>query len=166
MKAPQGTSHTSVPYRPTSQSETNWRLQLRAAGLRATKQRLAVLDIVEQRPHSTAGELVDAVRVTLPGITVQSVYVVTHSLITAGLVRKLELPSSPARYELNAHDNHHHAVCRHCGRIQDIACAVGQAPCMQPTGDHNMTIDVAEVIYHAVCDDCASATPPTSSLGH
>lgn len=155
MEATTGTSDAPAAGFSTAQSENTRRAQLRAAGLRATKQRLAVLDIVEQRPHSTAGELVDAVRATLPDITVQSIYVVTQSLITAGLVRKVELPNSPARYELEAHDNHHHAVCRYCGRIEDVACATGKAPCLHPAGRHTMTIDVAEVVYHAVCPDCA-----------
>lgn len=131
--------------------------QLRAAGLRATKQRLAVLSVVEHQPHSTAEEILASVRVKLPEITVQSIYVVTSSLLDAGLVRKLDLPNSPARYELEYHDNHHHAVCRYCGRIEDIACAIGDAPCLHPAGHHEMTIEVAEVVYHGVCRDCASA---------
>src|SRR5690625_711095 len=109
MEATTGTSDVPAAGFSTAQSENSRRAQLRAAGLRATKQRLAVLDIVEQRPHSTAGELVDAVRATLPDITVQSIYVVTQSLITAGLVREVVVANSGAPYRPEAHDNHHPA---------------------------------------------------------
>lgn len=138
-------------------SSNDWRPIIRAAGLRATKQRLAVVRAVDRRPHGTVEEIFDEVRLELPLITIQSIYVVLSSLVEAELVRKLELPGSPARYEREDHDNHHHAVCRHCGRIEDIACVTGQAPCLHPEAHHDMTIEVAEVVFTAVCHDCALA---------
>lgn len=135
----------------------DWRPTIRAAGLRATKQRIAVVSAVERLPHGTVEEIFDEVRLELPLITIQSIYVVMSSLVEAGILRKLELPGSPSRYELEANDNHHHAVCRHCGRIEDVACVTGQAPCLHPEAHHDMTIEVAEVIFTAVCHECALA---------
>ncbi len=134
-----------------------WSQALRAAGLRVTRQRVAVIEAVERRPHGTIEDILDEVRADLPTITIQSVYFVMNSLVTAGLVRKLDLPGSPARYEVQDHDNHHHAMCRHCGRIEDIACLTGEAPCLHPEAHVDMTIEVAEVIFTAVCHECASA---------
>ncbi|WGH84960.1 Fur family transcriptional regulator [Auritidibacter ignavus] len=134
----------------------DWRPELREAGLRVTKQRLAVLEALEATPHQTADNVLDMVRRTLPGITVQSIYTVIHSLVHVGLLRKLELPNSPARYEPELNDNHHHVVCTECGRIDDVSCAVGHAPCMHPEGYHGMKITVAHVVYHGICTECAA----------
>ncbi len=155
MEAHREVTSSRPAYDSAAKSDNTGHSRLRAAGLRATKQRLAVLSAVDHQPHSTAEELLHLVRHDLPEITVQSIYVVIGSLVSSGLVRKLDLPESPARYEMEGHDNHHHAVCRYCGRIEDIPCPVGEAPCLHPEGDHTMTIEVAEVIYLAVCDDCA-----------
>ncbi|WP_413542971.1 Fur family transcriptional regulator [Citricoccus nitrophenolicus] len=141
-----------------------WAARMRKAGLRVTKQRLAVLDALHQTPHGTADEVLDHVRQSLPGITVQSIYTVLHSLTGAGLLRQLDLANSPARYETRVADNHHHAVCMDCGRIEDVACAVGHAPCLHPSETHGMTIQVADVVYQGLCADCAarsSAEAPT-----
>lgn len=133
-----------------------WAARVRASGLRVTKQRLAVLDALEHAPHSTADQVLDLVRRSLPEITVQSVYTVLHSLTDAGLLRQLDLASSPTRYETRVADNHHHAVCTECGRIEDVACAVGHAPCLTPEETHGMTIRVADVVYQGLCADCAA----------
>ena len=135
---------------------TSWSQALRATGLRVTRQRLAVIDAVIRKPHGTIEDIHDEVRSDLPRITIQSVYFVMNSLVTAGIVRKLELPGSPARYEVEGHDNHHHAICRFCGRIEDVACVTGTAPCLRPEAHVDMTIEVAEVIFTAVCHECAT----------
>jgi Fur family transcriptional regulator, stress-responsive regulator len=143
-----------------------WAARVRASGLRVTKQRLAVLDALEHTPHATADQVLDLVRQSLPEITVQSVYTVLHSLTDAGLLRQLDLANSPARYETRVADNHHHAVCTGCGRIEDVACAVGHAPCLTPAGAHGMAIQVADVVYQGLCADCAAQdadTPGTPS---
>ncbi|WBL19039.1 MULTISPECIES: Fur family transcriptional regulator [Citricoccus] len=135
-----------------------WAARLRQTGLRVTKQRLAVLNALETLPHSTADDILQSVRATLPDMTVQSIYIVLHSLVDVGLARKLDLPDSAARYETRVDDNHHHAVCVHCGRIEDVACAVGHAPCLTPSHDHGMSIQIADVVYHGVCSNCRDAT--------
>lgn len=147
----------------TDRSGTDWRLQLRSENLRITKQRLAVITAVEQQPHATADQLLQMVRKQLPQITIQSIYIVISSLIKAGLVGKLDLPQSAARYELERHDNHHHVVCRDCGRIEDVTCALGEAPCLHPEDHHGMIIDIAQVVYQGVCHDC-TVTEQSKSL--
>lgn len=134
--------------------EDSWREQMHHAGLRVTKQRLAVLATVQQHPHAAAEDVLKIVSEQLAGITLQSVYTVIGSLVDAGILRKLELPGSPARFELEHHDNHHHALCRSCGQIEDVACATGAAPCLHPSEDHGMTIEVADVIYQGLCKNC------------
>ncbi|WP_299166966.1 Fur family transcriptional regulator [uncultured Arthrobacter sp.] len=138
-----------------------WAGSLRSAGRRVTKQRLAVLAAVERSPHSTADDVVSAVRAELADITVQSVYVVLADLTVSGLLRRIETPNSPARYETRVNDNHHHAVCTGCGRIEDVDCAVGHAPCLTPAwspGSGQMTIQIADVVYQGVCNDCREAS--------
>lgn len=137
--------------------QTTWRSQLHQANLRVTKQRLAVLEAIGEHPHSTADNIHASVRAALPQITVQSIYTIIKSLVAAQLIRKLDLPDSGARYELEEHDNHHHVVCRSCGKVENVPCAVGEAPCLQPQAHHGMTIEMAEVIYQGVCQDCAFA---------
>jgi Fe2+ or Zn2+ uptake regulation protein len=138
-----------------------WAARVRSSGLRVTKQRLAVLDALEHTPHATADQVLELVRRSLPEITVQSVYTVLHSLTDAGLLRQLDLANSPARYETRVADNHHHAVCTGCGRIEDVACAVGHAPCLTPSEAHGMAIQVADVVYQGLCADCAAQDAPT-----
>lgn len=157
MKATPGAGNYPSAFLHEAQAPSDWRTALRNAGLRATKQRLAVLEAIGRQPHGTVEEILDEVRSDLPTITIQSVYVVISSLVSAALVRKLEFPGSPARYELEGHDNHHHAVCRYCGRIEDIACVTGKAPCLHPEAHPGMTIEIAEVVYSAVCHECALA---------
>lgn len=133
-----------------------WSAQLRAHGRRVTKQRLAVLDAVDHSPHAGADEVAAAVRATLPEISLQSVYVVLTDLTDTGLLRRIEPPHSPARYETRVDDNHHHAMCTGCGRIEDVDCAVGHAPCLTPSDTHGMTIQIADVLYQGLCADCAA----------
>ncbi|WP_035771406.1 Fur family transcriptional regulator [Arthrobacter sp. Br18] len=147
--------------------EAQWSRALHSLGRRVTRQRLAVLAAVEHSPHSTADDAAAAVRAELPHITVQSVYVVLADLTDAGLLRRIETPHSPARYETRVGDNHHHAVCTGCGRIEDVDCAVGHAPCLTPSwapGSGRMTIQIAEVMYQGLCDDCRDI--PAQSTDH
>lgn len=132
----------------------NWPAAMRAVGMRVTKQRLAVLDALARTPHATVEDLLRDVSETLNGISAQSIYKVVTSLDTAGFIRKVDLPNSAARYEIEEHNNHHHMVCSSCGRIEDVACAVGHAPCLHPSEHHGMRIDVADVIYRGLCRYC------------
>ncbi|MBG6179383.1 Fur family transcriptional regulator [Arthrobacter sp. CAN_A1] len=138
-------------------AETLWATALRAHGRRVTRQRLAVLAAVELSPHATTDDIAASVRLGLPDITVQSVYVVLADLTALGLLRRIETPHSAARYETRVNDNHHHAVCTSCGRIEDVDCAVGHAPCLTPQwpdGTTPMTIQIADVVYQGLCADC------------
>ncbi|MFI5086652.1 MAG: Fur family transcriptional regulator [Actinomycetales bacterium] len=121
-----------------------------------TKQRLAVLDAVERLPHASAEAVAAEAREILPHLTVQSVYVVLADLTGLGMLRRIEPPDSPARYETRTGDNHHHAVCTGCGRIEDVDCAVGHAPCLTPSAS-TMTIRIADVLYRGLCADCEAA---------
>ncbi len=142
---------------PPSAAVEQWATALRAHGRRVTRQRLAVLAAVELSPHATTEDIAASVRVDLPEITVQSVYVVVADLTALGLLRRIETPHSPARYETRVDDTHHHAVCTGCGRIEDVDCAVGHAPCLTPqwpAGSSPMTIQIADVVYQGLCADC------------
>lgn len=135
---------------------------LRAAELRVTAPRLAVLAEVEARPHATAETIRHAVHERLGTVSTQAVYDVLHALTDARLLRRIEPDGSPGRFELYRGDNHHHVVCRTCGAIHDVPCAVGEAPCLHASDDHGFTIDTAEVIYWGTCAACrsvAGATP-------
>lgn len=131
---------------------------LRSAGLRATDQRVAVLQALGSHPHADAAAIFGAVVPALPDTSLQAVYGVLSALTDAGLVRRIEPAGSPARYELRVGDNHHHVVCSRCGAIGDVDCAVGHAPCLTPSGTSGFTITTAEVTYWGLCPDCA-ATP-------
>ena len=139
-----------------TEATARWTGALRAHGRRVTKQRLAVLTAVEHLPHAVADDVAAAVRSELPDISLQSVYVVLADLTEIGLLRKIEPPHSPARYETRVDDNHHHAICTGCGRIEDVDCAVGHAPCLTPENTHGMTIQIADVLYRGLCADCAA----------
>lgn len=142
----------SVP--PTSELE---RL-LRAADLRVTRPRLAVLGAVHERPHADTHSLIGAVREDLGEVSSQAVYDVLRALTDAGLVRLIQPPGLVARYESRVGDNHHHVVCRSCGAIEDVDCAVGDTPCLTAAEDHGYVIDEAEVVYRGLCPDCSSAS--------
>ncbi len=131
---------------------------LRARGVQVTAQRLAVLRAVSGRPHSTAAEIDAAVRSEIGAISLQAVYDALGSLADHGIIRRIQPAGSPARYEDRVGDNHHHLICRSCGRTIDIDCAVGDAPCLSAPTDAGYEIDEAEVIYWGRCPDCVAAS--------
>ncbi|WP_082947601.1 Fur family transcriptional regulator [Mycobacterium sp. E2479] len=135
--------------------------RLRMADLRVTRPRVAVLEAVAANPHADTETIFSAVRVGLPDVSRQAVYDVLNALTTAGLVRRIQPLGMVARYESRVGDNHHHVVCRSCGIIADVDCAVGDAPCLTPSDDNNVldgfVLDEAEVIYWGLCPDCSTA---------
>ena len=141
---------------PTTDAAT----MVRAAGLRVTRPRVAVLTAVQGLPHASTDTLLAAVRRDLPTVSSQAVYGVLGALTDAGLVRRIQPMGSVARYEARTGDNHHHLVCRSCGAIVDVDCAVGEAPCLTADDDAGYAIDEAEVIYWGRCPTCAAR--PTS----
>lgn len=143
---------------PASAHKDTWSAQLRAKGRRVTKQRLAVLTAVHDSPHATADAVVNAVRQELPGITVQSVYVILTDLSDINMLRKFEPPGSPALYETRTGDNHHHAFCIRCGKVEDVDCAIGESPCLTPSDFHGMALISADVLYRGICTDCQNET--------
>lgn len=132
---------------------------LRGVALRVTRPRVAVLSAVHDRAHVDTDSIIGIVRQELGGVSHQAVYDVLRALTAAGLLRRIEPPGSVARYEARVGDNHHHVVCRSCGVIADVDCAVGEAPCLTPSDDHGFVIDEAEVIYWGSCPDCSATTP-------
>ncbi|GAA2691248.1 MULTISPECIES: Fur family transcriptional regulator [Actinosynnema] len=138
---------------PTS---TEFQQLLRDASLRVTAPRVAVLSAVHANPHADTDSIIGVVRGALGAVSHQAVYDVLRALTTAGLLRRIEPPGSVARYEARVGDNHHHVVCRTCGAIADVDCAVGQAPCLTASNSHGFVIDEAEVVYRGLCPDCAS----------
>ncbi|TDD44386.1 transcriptional repressor [Kribbella antibiotica] len=128
---------------------------LRGVELRVTRPRVAVLQAVYTHPHADTDSLIGAVRNDLPEVSHQAVYDSLHTLTAAGLVRRIQPLGSVARYESRVGDNHHHVVCRSCGAIADVDCAVGHAPCLTASNDHGFVIDEAEVIYWGLCAACA-----------
>jgi Fe2+ or Zn2+ uptake regulation protein len=135
--------------------------QLRMADLRVTRPRVAVLEAVHAHPHADTETIFSAVRVGLPDVSRQAVYDVLAALTTAALVRRIQPSGSVARYESRVGDNHHHVVCRSCGVIADVDCAVGEAPCLTPSDDDStldgFVLDEAEVIYWGLCPDCSAS---------
>lgn len=135
-------------------SDAEPRAMLRAAGLRVTAPRIAVLNAVASRPHSDADTVAVAVREALGSVSTQAVYDVLHACVRAGILRRIEPAGSAARYETRIGDNHHHLVCRDCGTVVDVDCAVGAAPCLEPVDDHGFTVDEAEVVFWGLCPVC------------
>jgi Fur family ferric uptake transcriptional regulator len=129
---------------------------LRGAALRVTRPRLAVLSAVHAHPHADTESIIGAVRRELPAVSHQAVYDSLHTLTAAGLVRRIQPPGSVARYESRTGDNHHHLVCRSCGVVVDVDCAVGEAPCLTASDDRGFEIDEAEVIYWGLCPGCST----------
>jgi Fur family transcriptional regulator, stress-responsive regulator len=130
--------------------------ELRGAGLRVTAARVALLETVREGDHLGVEAITSGVRGRVGHISVQAVYDALHALTAAGLLRRIEPDGSPARFERRVGDNHHHAVCRSCGAIADVDCAIGQAPCLTPSDHHGFAIDEAEVIYWGLCPDCST----------
>ncbi len=129
---------------------------LRGAALRVTRPRLAVLEAVHAHPHADTDAILAASRSGLGAVSHQAVYDVLRALTDAGLVRRIQPPGSVARYESRVGDNHHHVVCRVCGAIADVDCAVGDTPCLTASDDHGFSIDEAEVVYRGLCPDCTT----------
>jgi len=128
---------------------------LRGAELRVTRPRVAVLGAVHAHPHADTESIIGAVREDLPEVSHQAVYDSLHTLTAAGLVRRIQPAGSVARYEARIGDNHHHLVCRSCGTVADVDCAVGAAPCLHASDDHGFTIDEAEVVFWGLCPACS-----------
>ncbi|NIJ11947.1 Fur family ferric uptake transcriptional regulator [Saccharomonospora amisosensis] len=131
---------------------------LRGVALRVTRPRVAVLSAVHDHPHADTESITSVVRENLGAVSHQAVYDVLRALTDVGLVRRIQPPGSLARYEARVGDNHHHVVCRSCGSIADVDCAVGAAPCLTASDDHGFAIDEAEVIYWGLCPSCSTAT--------
>jgi Fur family ferric uptake transcriptional regulator len=123
---------------------------------------MAVLDAVHDHPHADTEQIIASVRTRLGDVSHQAVYDVLRALTSNGLVRRIQPSNSVARYEARVGDNHHHVVCRACGSIADVDCAVGETPCLTANDDHGFTIDEAEVIYWGTCPACAASSAPSS----
>jgi Fur family ferric uptake transcriptional regulator len=142
-------------------SASDFQQMLRDVSLRVTRPRVAVLTAVHAHPHADTDSIIRAVREELPDVSHQAVYDSLSTLTSAGLVRRIQPSGSVARYESRVGDNHHHVVCRSCGSIADVDCAVGEAPCLAASDDDGslagFEIDEAEVIYWGLCPNCSTA---------
>ncbi|HXL89484.1 MAG TPA: Fur family transcriptional regulator [Streptosporangiaceae bacterium] len=125
--------------------------------MRVTAARVALLEAVRHGDHLGADALATGVRDRVGHVSLQAIYEALHALTEAGLIRRIEPPGSPARFEGRVGDNHHHVVCRSCGVVADVDCAVGEAPCLTASDDHGFAIDEAEVVYWGLCSDCSTA---------
>ncbi len=137
---------------------------LRAAALRVTRPRVAVLNAVHDHPHADTDSIIGVARDNLGEVSHQAVYDVLRALTGAGLVRRIQPKDSVARYEARVGDNHHHVVCRSCGAIADVDCVIGYAPCLSADGS-SYEIDEAEVIFWGRCPECVAATRATQQTG-
>ena len=137
---------------------------LRSHDLRVTRPRVAVLRAVTDHPHADTHSIIDHVREDLPEVSHQAVYDVLAALTRAGLLRRIQPQGSVARYEARVADNHHHVVCRACGAVADVDCAVGATPCLTASEDHGYVVDEAEVIFWGLCPECQATdlTPQPS----
>ena len=133
---------------------------LRTAGLHVTRPRVAVLTAVHRHPHADTDSIIGAVRADLGAVSGQAVYDVLRALTDAGLVRRIQPAGSVARYESRVADNHHHVVCRACGVVADVDCAVGTTPCLTASEDQGFLIDEAEVVYWGLCPACSALQKP------
>jgi Fe2+ or Zn2+ uptake regulation protein len=141
---------------------------LRGAALRVTRPRLAVLSAVYDHPHADTESITRAARNHVPDVSHQTVYDALSALTGAGLIRRIQPAGSVARYESRVGDNHHHVVCRSCGAVADVDCAVGEAPCLVASDEDGLlkgfAIDEAEVIYWGLCPDCSTAAASRSRM--
>jgi Fur family transcriptional regulator, stress-responsive regulator len=144
-------------------SVTDFERALRASALRVTRPRVAVLAAVHEHPHADTDSILGAARADLGTVSHQAVYDVLRALTTAGLVRCIQPKGSVARYEARIGDNHHHVVCRSCGAIADVDCAVGYAPCLTASDGSEYEIDEAEVVFWGRCPNCASGAVPAGA---
>ncbi|MFC4222916.1 Fur family transcriptional regulator [Lysinibacter cavernae] len=133
----------------------DWAAELRAAGLRATSQRVAVLTYLDHNPHSDAETILRGVLETLPTVSIQAVHGIVNDLTAAQIVRRVDLADShSAQYETRTKDNHHHVQCIECGRVEDVDCAVGHAPCLTPSDTHGMRIIETDLTFRGLCTSC------------
>ena len=139
--------------------ETTWQEQLRTVGLRITRPRLSVLQVLAERPHADVDTIVTAARAVHPTLSPQAVYGVLEALVASGLARRIEPAGAPALFELRVGDNHHHLVCRSCGAVADVDCTVGAAPCLMPSDTAGFVVDEAEVVFWGLCRECRVRTP-------
>jgi len=138
----------------TASHTPNTAEELRGVGLRVTAARVALLETVRDGEHLDVEAVAAGVRGRVGHISLQAVYEGLHALTGVGLIRRIEPAGSPARFEGRIGDNHHHVVCRSCGVVADVDCAVGEAPCLTASDDHGFAIDEAEVVYWGLCPDC------------
>ena len=149
---------STTPERALGQvQDAGWSERIRASGLRVTSRRLALMAALEAHPHATVDEVFADTKARVGNITKQAVYVSLGEFTAHGLVRRIDPPGSPARYETRTDDNHHHLVCDRCGDIVDVDCAVGAAPCLQPIDDAGFQVRLAEVTYRGTCRACQDA---------
>ena len=139
--------------------ETTWQEQLHAVGLRVTRPRLSVLQVLAERPHSDVDTIVTAAREVHPTLSPQAVYGVLQALVAGGLARRIEPAGAPALFELRVGDNHHHLVCRSCGAVVDVDCTVGAAPCLTPSDTAGFVVEEAEVVFWGLCRPCRTGAP-------
>lgn len=139
---------------------------LKNRGVHVTAQRLAVLSAVSKAPHSTAEEIVEIAKGDIGAISRQSVYDTLNTFVELGLVRRIQPSGSPALYEGRVGDNHHHLICRDCGRVVDVDCSVGAMPCLQAANDNGFEIDEAEVAYWGRCPDCKTSSLENTASNH
>jgi Fur family transcriptional regulator, stress-responsive regulator len=142
---------------------SDFEAQLRAVSLRVTRPRLAVLAALRDHPHVDTETVIDLVRAGHPAVSHQTIYDVLRALTDTGLIRRIQPAGANARYETRVGDNHHHVVCRSCGAIADVECAVGHTPCLTASDDHGYVIDQAEVVYWGTCPECAAGRPRNDS---
>lgn len=150
-------------------SATDIPQMLRQHGLNVTAQRVAVMRALAEHPHATADVVESVVRSVIGTVSRQAVYDALGTLTERGLLRRIQPANSSARYETRTGDNHHHVVCRRCRRMEDVDCAVGYRPCLEPSDAHGFEVDEAEVIYWGRCSECAAAadsTPAASPIAH
>jgi Fur family transcriptional regulator, stress-responsive regulator len=144
----------TAPQTPTSAEE------LRGAGLRVTAARVALLETVRQGDHLGIEAITSGVRARVGHVSLQAVYEALHALTAVGLIRRIEPAGGQPRFEGRVGDNHHHVVCRSCGVVADVDCAVGEAPCLTASDDRGFAIDEAEVVYWGMCPECSTARTP------
>jgi Fur family ferric uptake transcriptional regulator len=131
--------------------------KLRAAGLRVTGPRIAVLGALAARGHADVDALAQAGRTEVGALSNQAVYDMLRVFVSAGLARRIEPAGHPALFEARTGDNHHHVVCRGCGRVADVDCVVGERPCLTPSQVHGFVLDEAEVTFWGLCPRCSGA---------
>lgn len=132
--------------------------ELRGAGMRVTAARIALLETVRGGDHLGVEAIASGVRDRVGHISLQAVYEALHALTAVGLIRRIEPAGSPPRFEGRVGDNHHHVVCRSCGVVADVDCAVGEAPCLTASDDRGFSVDEAEVIYWGLCSGCSASS--------